>query len=286
VPVLAPTLTPTTNILLVIGRDNQLKQRSYDNTSNFWTDGPINQANLTVYDADQVGMQACWYGNDYGDVDYQHTPLPGQSGDGNSSGIGTEYGMHMWYASDASTFKQYGWRFGDANWTYQQDWTGFNGHAGVGCYSWGLGTVTYVMFVNQANTVEFWWKDTNSSIAASITHPINNWTNTSIAINGVNPSTSLGYTNYFYAQMAGTNMIQGYNVSWAAENTSLVGLPFTVQGDPGIPGTHMGVSALPTQSGGNQIVVFYQTNGSDITEYIRDLEGGQWTSVDIPIPDT
>jgi hypothetical protein len=32
--------------------------------------------NLTVLDADQVGVQACWYGNAYGDTDYVHTDRP------------------------------------------------------------------------------------------------------------------------------------------------------------------------------------------------------------------
>ena len=227
-------------------------------------------------------MQACWYGSDYGDSDYTHTPLPGSSGDTNFS---AEVGMHIWYSSDDTTFQQLGWRDGDTEWKYQQSWKNLNGHAGVGCYSWGPGTSTYVMLVNEANTVEFWWKDTNSNTTATADHPINSWTNSSIAINNVDPATSLGYTNFFYAQDAASKMIRGYNISWASENTSIVTADtFTVQGDPGIAGTHLSVSALPNLSGGNDLVVFFQTNGSDISEYTRDLVGGQWTGVDIPIP--
>lgn len=226
-------------------------------------------------------MQACWYGSDYGDSDYTHTPLPTSGG----AAYTNDVGMHMWYAVDDTTFQQWGWRDGDDTWTHQQDWSDFNGHAGVGCYSWGPGTVTYVMFVDLANSVEFWWKDTNTSVTGNGTHPINKWTNTSIAINNVNPATSLGYTNYFYAQMADTDMIMGYNISWGAENTTFVtGDSFTVEGEPGLSGTHLSVSAIPNFSGGNDLVVFYQTNGSDISEYTRDLVAGQWTSSSIPIP--
>lgn len=108
----------------------------------------------------------------------------------------------------------------------------------------------------------------------------------SISIPNVNPSTSLGYTNYFYAQMA-DSMINGYNISWAAENTSFVDEDmFTVNGEPGLPGTHLSVTALPNQSGGDDINVFYQTAGNDVTEYTRDLEGGQWSEVNIAIPDS
>jgi hypothetical protein len=84
---------------------------------------PLTAENHTVMDADQVGMQACWYGNDYGDADYKHSPLPNQ-GNGttkNTTGSETDVGMHLWYASDAFTFQQLGWRNGDSNWTYQQE---------------------------------------------------------------------------------------------------------------------------------------------------------------------
>ena len=97
------------------------------------------------------------------------------------------------------------------------------------------------------------------------------------------PSSSLGYTNYFYAQKADGLCINGYNITWAAENTT-INEPFTVEGDPGLPGTHTSVTALPNTSGGNDILVFYQTDGGDITEYTRDLVAGQWSSVSIAIP--
>lgn len=195
-------------------------------------------------------------------------------------------GMHMWFASDESTFQQYGWRFGEDSWRYQETWTGKNGHAGVGCYSWAEdSSTTYAMFVNEANTVEVWWKDTNTTQRNSTAHPLNEWTNTSIAINNAHPATSLGFTNYFYWQDGATNMIQGYNISFAAENTSFVGDMFTVDDTPGIPGTHLSVSALPDAGGGNTLTVFFQTEGSDITEFTRDWIAGQWTFTDIPIED-
>ncbi|KAK6388254.1 hypothetical protein LTR65_008096 [Meristemomyces frigidus] len=273
--------------IFYIDTNNQLKQKTNSNKANLWSDGPINDANLFANDADQVGMQACWYGSDYGDTDYDHTPLPSGSGDSDASHA-NEVGMHMWYAVNDTTFKQYGWRDGDAAWTYQATWADYNAHAGVGCYSWGPGSVTYVMMVNLQSTVEFWWKDTNTTLTGNATHPINQWTNASqIAVNNVNPASSLGYTNYFYAQMSGTNMINGYNVSWAAENTTiLTGDTFIVDADPGIPGTHLSVSALPDSSGGDNIVVFYQTTGSDVNIFTRDLQAGQWTGASLEIPPT
>lgn len=103
-------------------------------------------------------------------------------------------------------------------------------------------------------------------------------------IPNVNPATSLGYTNVFYAQLT-DNMIHGYNITWDAENTSIdEALNFVVQGEPGISGTHLSVSTIPNPGGGDSLIVFYQVEGNDVTEYVRDLVAGQWSSVDIPIP--
>lgn len=240
--------------------------------------------NHTVMDADQVGMQACWYGNDYGDADYKHSPLPNQGNSTtNTTGSGTDVGMHLWYASDSSTFQQLGWRNGDSNWTYQQEWQDKNGHAGLGCYSWGPGTTTYVMMVNSQNTVEVWWKDTNTNTSSSTNHPINQWTNSSVAISNVHPSTSLGYTNAFYAQ-GRDGWITGYNIDWASENTTING-SFPVN-KPGILGTHLSVTTLPDQSGGDSLCVFYQTNGSDVTFATRDLVQGAWTAATLEVPNS
>ena len=173
--------------IFYIDQNNQIKQRSNSNTTNVWVDGPINKRNLTALDADMVGLQACWYGNDYGDVDYTHTPLPTSGGD---AAFSEDVGMHIWYASDETTFQQLGWRDGDNDWTFQQSWLNLNGHAGVGCYSWGPGTVTYVMFVDQQNTVNFYWKDTNTNTTANATHPINEWTNCELLAMNTYPSTT------------------------------------------------------------------------------------------------
>lgn len=107
-----------------------------------------------------------------------------------------------------------------------------------------------------------------------------------ISIKNANPSSSLGYTNYFYAQLE-DNMIHGYNMTWAAENTTIqAGSEFVVGDTEGISGTHLSVSAIPNQGGGNNIIVFYQVEGNDVTEYTRDLDAGQWSSVNIPIPNS
>jgi len=101
----------------------------------------------------------------------------------------------------------------------------------------------------------------------------------------VMPNTSLGYTNYFYAQM-NDGSIGGYNISFAADNSAILASQnFEIPQKP-LPGTHFSVTAIPTVSGGDSLIVFDQTNGSDITVNTRDLSSGQWSYASLPIPNT
>lgn len=51
-------------------------------------DGPLSDMNVTALDSDQVGMQACWYGSDYGDSDYAHTFVPSTGSTAASHDVG------------------------------------------------------------------------------------------------------------------------------------------------------------------------------------------------------
>jgi hypothetical protein len=107
----------------------------------------------------------------------------------------------------------------------------------------------------------------------------------SIAVGDLHPSSSLGYTNYLYAQLADES-IHGYNISFNAESTAFVpGDQFQIQGLLGLPGTHLSVTSLSNPSGGASILAFYQTQGNDITGYSRDKYGGEWTGAMVGIPD-
>lgn len=126
-------------------------------SDSLWQDGPIKKAKLVANDADQVSLQAVW------SASYPY---------GNFEG-----GMTMWYASSDTTIKQYGWYYGDDSWIPQGEFTDVNGHAGVGCYTWeNNSSVMYVMLVNTKNTVEFYWKDTDTSKKGTAEHPTDRWT--------------------------------------------------------------------------------------------------------------
>lgn len=193
-------------------------------------------------------------------------------------------GINLWYGADPTTLKSVGWTFGTTTWTEGETLKGYNAHAGVGCYSWGPGTVTYLMASDLSSTVNILWKDLSENRTGSSSHPVGEWTNSSVAIPNSFQNTSLGYTEFLYAQDAEYNIV-GYNVSWDAESTAFITEDsLVIDGDAGIPGTRLTVTATPNDSGGQDLLVFNQNNGSSITEYVRDLNLGQWTSKQLPIP--
>lgn len=283
-----------------VGDDNMVKQVTQTNESTstqLWTEGPLTRQNLQVYaDAPASGLQACWKGNFYGDVDYKKF----SSVDKNINDIpfDNRLGMNIWYAADNSTFHQYAWFAGSPDWKFIQKWQGFSTQAGVGCYSWGTGTTQYAMMVNKGEDVEFYWKDTDTNASTIIQdedHPYNVFMNASkAAIPDVWPSTSLGYTRFFYAQLADRS-IRGYDIDFAAENTSYpMRENFTVQ-TPAAPlyalgGTHMSVSSITELNEKGEtlydnLYVFFQQTGDDITAATRRVYGGEWTIAPLKIPD-
>lgn len=181
--------------------------------------------------------------------------------------------MHLFYGADPITTKEVTWTYNTTQW-YEQESFVANGHAGIGCYSWGAGSVSYLMMVDLEDNLQVSWKDLNSSVTPTTSHPVNTWVNTTFTIPGVMANTSLGYTNYLYAQQAG-GQIGGYDIIWDAEDTKL-GDTFTIPQAP-LPGTHFSVTVIPDTSGGNSLIVIAQENGTDITENTRDLANGQWT---------
>ncbi|KIW00254.1 uncharacterized protein PV09_08145 [Verruconis gallopava] len=264
--------------IFYIDQNNKIREKINDNTTNQWREGPIGDMNLIAMNDTAVGLQACWYGSFYGDANYTHSPIPGTGS--NTTSQDQVIGMHLWYGESPTLLQEVTWTYNTTQW-YRQESFVANGHAGIGCYSWGPGSVSYVMMVNLDNAVQVSWKDLNSSVPATESHPVNVWVNTTWTIPNVDENTSLGYTNYFYAQNADGH-IGGYNITWDAENTRLADT-FTI---PQVPllGTHFSVTAVPASSGGDQLMVFTQDNGTDITQNVRDLVNGQWTYSTLPIP--
>jgi hypothetical protein len=153
-----------------------VRQKTFTNVTNLWEDGPINNLSVQADKKPMVGLQACWFGNLYGDSEYTHSPQFNDPNVSTTVGSDSTVGMHLFvgdtgkivlrFASQDpadnrhtdTSFQQYGWLHGEDDWTIQDHWPNMNSQAGVGCYSWGPGTVTYVFMVDLDDTLNIYWK--------------------------------------------------------------------------------------------------------------------------------
>ena len=147
--------------LFYIDKESYVRQRISSNESafetNIWSDGQLNDLNLKANEADMIGLQACYWGNFYGDTD--STYADGFNASRANSSAAPQTGMHLyvrllnvpwkskpanvdysWYATSDTTFDQYSWTNGDSQWKKDQVWENMNGRAGVGCQTWLSGT--------------------------------------------------------------------------------------------------------------------------------------------------
>lgn len=150
--------------MFYIGKNNTLLERINSNKTNLWRDGPLGQLGLLALDDRNVGLQACWYGDYYG-----------ASTRGNNTNA-QQIGLHLWYGSASKKIDELTFVYGSDQWVTGAPILGYNGHAGIGCYSWGGGSVTYLMLVNQQSQVEILWKELNTTLTSTTTHPVNTWT--------------------------------------------------------------------------------------------------------------
>ena len=211
--------------------------------SNIWIPGPINNLNLEAMDDHNVGLEACWYGSFYSDAAYKHSPVPGQGpATGNSSD--QTVGIHLWYAVNSTAFNAVGWTYGDTVWSEQQTFDGYNGHAGVGCYSWGPGSNTYVFFINLQDEVNILWKDLNTTTADNSTHPINTWTKSESILYPLNNTSSQD-------QQATYRSPSSRTAQWATQITSTPKTPIFLSGattSAGPPKTLLSLRTAPSSS--------------------------------------
>lgn len=121
--------------LFYIDTNNAIRERINNNVTNLWSDGPINDLDIKAMDSPNVGLQACWYGSFYGDAQYKHSPVPGQN-ETDQNNADQSAGIHLWYGDTGTSFQEFGWAYGNSYWQPEdRAFEGYNGHAGVGCYT-------------------------------------------------------------------------------------------------------------------------------------------------------
>jgi hypothetical protein len=103
-------------------------------------------------------------------------------------------------------------------------------------------------------------------------------------VGDVLPTTKLGYTSVLYA-INPDSSIHLYDIDFADEKSSIKSEDI-VEGANGpivlLNGTQLAADTIRASSGREQLFVFAQTEGNDITLFRRDVEGGMWTSIKLP----
>lgn len=146
------------------------------------------------------------------------------------------------------------------------------------------------MTVNLDNGTDIYWSDTSNTTTATYEHPIDRWINAT-TIQDMFPSTDLyvlAPTGFLYSQMA-DRTIAGFNITYAAENTTLLPEETIANDLKGLGGTHI-AAAMYTLDDTVTICVLYQTEGNDITESVRPYTPnsrsvGSWTRSPVLVPD-
>lgn len=119
-----------------IDKNDTIRQRTNDNVTNKWSDGPLGSANLKVNDADLASFTVCW---------------------------SQENSLRLYFASDNTTLQEYESHDESGGWSLQRSWSGYSGVGGIGCPYRGDYNETYVALINSMNEVELWWRNQTTS---------------------------------------------------------------------------------------------------------------------------
>lgn len=263
--------------MLDVGKNNKLRQQTIDNHTYTWHPGLLDDLSIATLDADKRGLVACYYSGPIDDPSYNAS-----SGDS---------GIRLFVATSETTFEQLSWQPGMSSWVVEQQWTGLNGRAQPACNGWSAGSVTYAMFVDQDDQVAFYWRDHGNGPNNDPTHPMNTWVKASLNIPAVDPSAGLsyGYDGNLFARTSNNGPVLGWNITFDAENTAISGSSLSqVSGDSSTADSSLAswsIDPRASTDGESEVLVFYQTEGDNITVFSGDVASGEWTEGRVPVPD-
>lgn len=224
-----------------------------------WTDGQLNALNLKVLNGTELAFAASYAGK-----------LP-------SSATSTTDGIYLYYSVDAQTIQGVSWARNATQWIVQEQFTA-NGNAGVCCFSWDTTTtVIYMTLVDLSNRLTVMWKDTNTTSGTAT------WANTSVIIPNVLPFSQVGCNKFLMWQNTdGTIAAEG--ITYSSAQTALTSNVQFQFPQKSLLGTKMWVVDVPPSQNDEELTVFTQINGSDITATTRDMSSGRYTNYVVQIP--
>ncbi|KAI9876342.1 MAG: hypothetical protein M1830_006739 [Pleopsidium flavum] len=256
--------TALTVHLFYIDSSNVIQEMIHSNTSNRWIKGSLGSFNFKVSESASVDLAACYNDQWYG------------------SAAGSSGGIRLFYGASNTTVQELSWAVGSTAWTSDFLFPRVNGKGGLSCAGAGSGT-SYLYLLDSHNQLELWWKDFNTAAVNSTNHPLGVWTQGPTAATSVRTNSPLSYDNFVYFQDPSNNII-GIQPDPSAESSSFKASFQVGGGATGVPNTRIASTTFyPTADTPSELHVFFQTNGSDITEYLRGQNGGQWSSNTVPV---
>ena len=252
-----------------------------DNQTNTWTAGSIGRKGFRASTVGGTALAVCWSSDWYG-------TSPGKSG-----------GLRLFAGGVDGLVHEYTWTLAEDDWQSGFTFSDTNAFAGAAC--WPGGGITHLYLQNSRSHLEVWWKDFNTDQSNSSSHPLGNWNRGKnqggrlmkatnrlsgpIAATEVRTNSSLAFSNFAYFQDS-KGEILGIEPNGTAEMLNW-GPSFIVGNQNGILGTSIACQTFfPSTTGPTGIHVYFQTNGTDVVEYVRGQEGGQWASDFLPVAET
>ncbi|KAB8300880.1 hypothetical protein EYC80_002808 [Monilinia laxa] len=251
--------------------DNYLSDWINSNISQGWSQGTIRSGDFQVSNSSTVGLSACvnrkWYGAPY-----------------NIAGLG----IRLYYGASNNTIQELGWNLdGQTTWFKGASFANSNGEGGVECTVRGA-SITYVWMENLQGQLQQMWYDFNASANTS-SHPTQTWvaglTYPDIvhnsAISAINDFTVTPPTKNVHFQAQNLSIVQIIS-NGTAENDTWE-RSFVVGTEKGVNGTRLGSVVLNSGLGGQEIHVLFQTNTTNMVDFVRGLTDRNWAVLNVPV---
>lgn len=251
--------------------DNYLSDWINSNITQGWYQGTLRSGNFAVSNSSHVGLSACvntqWYGAPFNPA---------------------SLGIRLYYGRSDNIIQELGWNLdGQTTWFNGSSFPNSNGAGGVECTVRGA-SITYVWLENLQGELQQMWYDFNTS-AGTPTHKVGTWVSGltypdilhSSAISAINDFTATPPTKNVHFQAQDLSIVEIIS-NGTAENDTWE-RHFVVGTENGINGTRIGSVVLDTGLGGQEIHVIYQTNTTDMIDFIRDLTDPNWAIKPVPV---
>ena len=251
--------------------DGYLSDWINSNITNNWFQGTLRSGNFAVSNSSHVGLSACvnteWYGAPY-DI----------------AGLG----IRLYYGRSDNIIQELGWNLnGQTTWFNGSSFPNSNGAGGVECTVRGA-SITYVWMENLQGELQQMWYDFNLSAGTS-NHTVGKWVSGltypdilhNSAVSAINDFTATPPTKNVHFQAPDMSIVEIIS-NGTAENDTWE-RHFTVGTENGMNGTRIGSVVLDTGLGGQEIHVIYQTNSTDMIDFIRDLTSPNWAIKPVPV---